>query len=1607
ETHLAKHESIKDTVVIDRDDSGESYLCAYIVPVDSQVADSEAGQPSESVSVDDLNDYLSRVLPDYMLPSYYVELDKLPLTLAGKIDRKRLPRPRVKAGADYTAPRTVVEKALVAIWSDILAVDSEVIGIDANFFSLGGHSLRATQVSSRIHKELTVRLPLVEMFKKPTIRGLAAFIKTADQKKYEAIAPVEKREYYPLSSAQKRMYFLQQVDLESVAYNMPMSFPMGRDVDKVKLENALKQLIARHESLRTAFVHVAGEPVQRIYDTVDFKLEYYDLSQDTSPNTPALGFQGEPPLGPRRAPGGPPEASPFALDRAPLLRSCLLRDADGEYVWMVDLHHIISDGTSHSVLTADFGAMYGGGTLEPLRLHYKDFSQWQNGMFEGGEIDKQQEYWMRTLEGVGDIPRAGLPVDYKRPKTFSFEGAHCRFVLEGEALRNFRALGSEAGGTLYMNLLAALNTLFYKYNGLTDIVLGCGVAGRPHTDLLRIIGMFVNTLAMRNFPGDEKSYRGFLNEVVGNSVEAFENQDIQFEELVDKLEVERDPSRNPVFDVSMVVQNFQATGQNMGRGGEGETGDTQNTGSGTGTSKFDLAFFVYESEESLRFTVEYYTAIFKPATIERMVRHFKNLIAAVAAGPGDCLKDIDIVSSDEREQLLYHFNDTAAPYPGDKSLTQLFEEQVDRTPDNVALIYRDFCMTYALLDRECNRLAHFINSQQLNTPALGFQGPRHAGSEAPPFGPPGGPPEASSGAMVGILMTNPVLQMVAVVGILKAGCAYVAVDANMPEERIKFIVEDTALDLVISEKRFIRTLNRLQWECSGPTGFLCLDSYDIEKETETEESNLMNKEFWEMRGENADDDIAGGSWFSSYTGQLLSKEEMDEYGDNTFYKLQPLLHKHMKVLEIGAATGLTMYRVAPEVGLFYGTDLSSVIIESNKKKIEQENISNIKLAALAAHEIETIEERDFDLIIINSVIQCFHGHNYLRQVLSLCLDKLADKGRLFIGDIMDLDTKDAMIRDLTEFKNANKDKGYVTKTDVSDELIVPRDFWRDFAHDNRAVTAVEFSTKIHTLENELTKYRYDAEITIDKSVQDADSWRENEIDAGRGDKDEFSRKRAATGFDVQQRRLKEKYRYDLSCLSRCEASDRRPKLDIPADSPAYIIYTSGTTGRPKGVIINHGNVVNLMVPGVKELCISPDQRMLLSSSISFDGSVLQIWPPFLNGAGLVLQDKEILLDNDRFESYCLKHKLTHMLLVPAFISTIRLRNMGHIQKIMAAGEVFPVGLAEAWYKRCEMFNVYGPTETTVISIYHYVEHIEANQSTIPIGKPLQNTRTYILDKFGNVSPLGVIGDLYIGGAGLSRGYLNNPELTAEKFIMTDLIPGEKLYRTGDLARWLPGGHIEFMGRADQQVKIRGFRVEPGEIENLLEKHAAVKKAVVLDRGEIERKYLCAYVVPAGETDPPNAKELKSHLAALVQDYMVPDHFVFLSEVPLTTGGKINRKMLPDPLIQALGSYVAPTDEVERKLVEIWSDAVEIGPERIGIDTGFFEIGGHSLSILKVKTAIKQHFGKDIAVADMFRLPTIRDLAAHLKEEDTQQQTTDDVFDESVEAMDEALSLFDD
>jgi tyrocidine synthetase-3 len=631
EIKILSMENVRECAVVAREDAfHQKHLVAYVVKGD--------------IEVEELNRILSDDLPRYMIPRVVV-VESLPRLPNKKVDRSRLPgvdlESAVGAAGGYAAPCTSIQEKLVEIWAKVLGVEQDHIGIDHSFFEIGGHSLKATIMISLIHKELEVKVPLTQVFKTPSIRELSRFIADAAGDKYASIEPVEEKEYYPLSPAQRRMYFVQQLNIESSFYNMPQFFELEGELEWKKMEESFIISIRRHESLRTSFVRIEGQPMQKVHQPheVEFKIEYYAAE---------TGKQG----------AGRMEFAdrlinnfvrPFDLSRVPLFRVGLIKVENGRHILMKDMHHIIGDGSSIGTSTKEFMSLYKGEELPLLRLQYKDFSEWQNKAKEGEGIRKQEEYWLKVF--AGEIPVLKMPTDYPRPAKWQFVGDWISFDLGTGSTKALKYLALQEGATLYMILLAIYNILIAKLSGQEDIVVGSAAAGRRHADLEPLFGIFLNMLAMRNYPRGEKTFIEFLREVIDTTVAAYANQDYQFENLIERVIVNRDVSRHPLFDVMFGLQNMDFPEIEV-PGLKSRPYMYKNR-----TARVDMTMLGAESGENLIFAVEYNTTLFKEETIERFVEYYQRIAASVIENPGKKIKEIEIITEEENTRILSNKGD--------------------------------------------------------------------------------------------------------------------------------------------------------------------------------------------------------------------------------------------------------------------------------------------------------------------------------------------------------------------------------------------------------------------------------------------------------------------------------------------------------------------------------------------------------------------------------------------------------------------------------------------------------------------------------------------------------------------------------------------------------------------------------------------------------------------------------------------------------------------------------------------------------------------------------------------------------------------------------------
>ncbi len=1256
ESALKQHPAVKEAVV----NSYNNKLVAYVVPQQGYLGNNlinpwSASQPGggyKSISTE-MHKYLKQKLPNYMVPNECVILETLPLTPNGKVDRKSLPAPDGESTREkeYVAPRTPTEEIIANIFGNVLARSD--VGIHDNFFDLGGHSLLATQLISQLGVSFNREIPLRYVFEAPTIAELAPklsqLLSTENQLSLTPIEPRTHSEQLPLSWAQERLWFLNQLEGTSATYNMPAALSITGNLVIKALEQALSEIINRHEVCRTSFRTVNGTPTQVIHPNSTINIDVVDLQQYPEPQRETILEQ----LIQEEA------TTPFDLEVAPLIRCKLWQLDTTDYVLVLTMHHIVSDGWSMGILIEELSSLYQASCagepspLPELAIQYADFAKWQRQWLSPEILESQLNYWKEALEDAPELLQ--LPTDYPRPHIQSYQGSSADFSLSSEISSKLQQLSRNSGTTLFMTLQAAFATLLYRYSGQSDILIGSPIANRNRREIERLIGFFVNTLVLRTRFEDNPSFQELLTQVRETTLRAYEHQDVPFEQVVGALQPERSLSHAPLFQVMFVLQNapmgkLDLPGVSLSQFNQQST-----------VAKFDLTLSMRETDQGLVGTWEYNRDLFDGSTIARMATHFQNLLSAIVENPQISVGELPLLSEEERHQLLVSWNDTTSVYPKEKCIHQLVSEQVEKTPDAIAVVFGQEQLTYQQLNQRANQLA-----RHLQTMGVG--------------------PEV----LVGICVERSLEMVVGLLGILKAGGAYVPLDPNYPGQRLSYMLADSGVEVLLTQSSLLKSLPQNQAQV------VCLDS----------------------------------DW-----------PAIEQYsGDN---------------LDVG---------------------------------VHSENL-------------------------------------------------------------------------------------------------------------------------------------------------------------------------------------------------------------------AYVIYTSGSTGQPKGVLVEHKNLVHSTTA---RLSYYNDtlHGFLLLSSVAFDSSVAGIFWSLCCGGSLIVPRQNYLLEPLSIAKFIAKYQVSHLLCIPSYYAQLLDHNsrqqLATLSTAIVAGESCPKTLLELTNQlvpNVSIFNEYGPTEATVWSSV-YSSQDKESESWLPIGRPIANTQIYILDKHLEPVPIGVPGELYIGGDGLARGYLNRPELTKEKFITNPFCNSfsERLYKTGDLARYLPDGNIEFLGRIDNQVKIRGFRIELGEIEAVLSSHPDIQQTVVIATEDIPgNKRLVAYIVV---DESLTTSQVREFLKEKLPDYMVPSVFVTLDTLPLTPNGKVDRFALPAPDVAFSQSsdFLAPKTESQIRIASLFAEILGLHPESISLDDSFFELGGHSLLATKLMFRIREALEVNLSLRALFDYPSVSDLASAIDQAlvtgDYQSQTWD-------------------
>lgn len=1567
------------------------------------------------------------------------------------------------------------------------------------------------------------------------------------------IKKARKQEYYELSSAQKRLFFLYDMDKESLAYNMPQILKLKGYVDVEKLRNAFAALVQRHESLRTVFKLVKQKPYQHVISEVLFEIEYYVKNKEESTESIINWF-----------------IRPFELEEEIPFRVGLVKLEEDEYLLMIDMHHIINDGVSQGILIKEFTEIYAGNVLPELSIQYKDYAEWQQSASYLNLKKEQKQFWVDQFKDQPE--KLQLPLDFGRPLIKSNKGDKVSFQLDEETLKGLKNTADKAGTTLFMTILSIYNILLAKLSNQEDIVIGTPSAGRQHDDLQGIVGMFVNTLALRNKPSGELNFNTFLKQLSQNTMSCFESQAYQYEELIEDLKIDRVINRNPLFDVMFSYENFDRSVLQIPGASIEECNNDINI------SKFDLTLIGVERTDSLTLHFEYATDLFEEGTINRFAGCFKNIVEAVVANPEIQISEIAILSEDEKRKLLVEFNDTYSSMPENETLIKLFSEQVKRNPDATALIFEEQNISYKELNDKVEQLAGYLLERKVQKSDL-----------------------------IAVLTGRSPEYVATILAIMKIEATYLPVDHKYPDDRINYILENSKSPFLIGFESILEgraitykgtkiLLDRDGKQIASAKPYNGIpDGYNkniyvvytsgttgYPKGVMGTEVGLLNRLYWGWKHYNfGKEEICcqkTGLGFADHIAEIFSP----------LLKGVPLVfidEDTVRSVE-GLATAIDKNNISRIV--LVPSLLGALLNIKNRKEASLESLKYVfssgdTLTVQLANEFYNVFETTRLINVygsseVSADVSYYEVPRFrVAHILSYFKNLIHTEKRFrYLGntDPHELDndiftTPDVPLDDIIENFKVSK---------VSDRPISVDEYYRkleqdvipytvntaaptfighmtsalpDFVHEisklisqmNQNLVKIETSKSLTLLEREaiamLHRVFYDhpnkfyednihtvntnmgiiasggttANISAILAARNKVLFGDAKLKADEKDINVYERlgqlgykdmviigselmhysfKKAASLLGLGPKNIKHVPNdkdgvMSIEGLKTVIEDCRKNKLLIIA-----VVGIAGSTERGSidplqeiakvtrshnihfhvdaawgGALMLSDKYKNLMkgiqeatsitVCGHKQLflpqgisvCLFKDINYLSYNSVTanyqaqpntydFGRFTIEGSRPALSlclhAALRILGKKgyELLINNgiekaNMFATMINSHEAFELLscqinilnyryipkryrsmnfggTFPSEINEeINLMNEKIQQQQFLKGKtfvskttikdankqpalVFRTVISNPLTKKADFIKVlndqidivedlfgekntyYKEEDNEEIRMVKEYDTTQQKETSVPIGKPLENTQILVLDRFGNLQPKGVPGEICIAGKGLANEYLNNPEETAKAFVHAKVIDGGRIYKTGDIGRWKDDGNLEYLGRKDDQVKVRGFRIELSEIIYHLNTHAQVEESMVIAKQKDNEKYLVAYYIAKEEI---GVTSIMDFLSDRLPAYMIPSFFVRLDAFPLNSNGKIDKKLLPDPEIKKDDSYRAPVTETEKKMVNIWSEILKQEQSVIGTETNFFELGGHSLLIMELVNKINKEFDVALTSREVFMKPTIK------------------------------------
>lgn len=756
---IGSFEAVKQVIVIGRNIAGkeEPELAAYYT--------------GDATGLE-LNNHIRQFLPDYMVPAFFVKMNQLPLNSSGKIDKKALPDPEsaVLQHIAYTPPKNEIEDRILKIWSQILGINADILGVTAEFFSVGGQSIKAIRIISQIQKEIGVKLTLKDFFKNNTVELLAGFIggDNADSA-YMPIPSSSVGDTYPLSASQKRLWVLSQFDDALEAYLMPYVLKLNCEIDESAFETTYREMLVRHPALRSVFAtDDSANPIQKVKDEHDpiFTFHYKDFSLLPEAERGIRISEAISSIATRE----------IKISEGPLFSCSLIKESNQHYWWIITVHHLIGDGWSMDVFFEEFGDLYYSGIhnkkpkIEASTIQYADFTLWYNELLQTDAVKTHKDFWINKFND--NVPVLEIPNDTPRPQKTTYRGDNYYHEIDKSVSEKLRLFTKEVSGTTFLTVQTALILLLHKYSGLEDIIIGTPVAGRIHPDLDRLIGFFVNTVPIRSKFNKCDTVEELYQNIKNETLDAYQHQMYPYDRLIEDLRLKRDIGRNPLFDIMLLVQSKQDNNNPFSTFLDSKHPYSRLNGQGLRSARFDLTFEYVEGEKSDYLAVNYKTDIYSENKIRCLCEYLEVILSKLPSCRETKIKDIEIVDQDEKIQILKTIDENVAHFSSEKTIVDLFVEQVKRTPEATAVKFRNIELTYAELNRQANRLANYLIQYY----------------------------QVKPDDLIGIELERSEKMIIAVWGILKSGAAYTPIDPHYPEPRKSFIVNDAGLKLVITEK---------------------------------------------------------------------------------------------------------------------------------------------------------------------------------------------------------------------------------------------------------------------------------------------------------------------------------------------------------------------------------------------------------------------------------------------------------------------------------------------------------------------------------------------------------------------------------------------------------------------------------------------------------------------------------------------------------------------------------------------------------------------------------------------------------------------------------------